>query len=65
MKTSGGLWQYHKDFWRTLKTPKINCQISLMLAWSKNCFLVAGTAATQGPTVTITDTKLYVPAVTS
>ena len=45
--------------------PKINCQINLMLAWSKNWFLVAGTAATQGPTVTITDTKLYVPAVTS
>ena len=36
-----------------------------MLAWSKNWFLVAGTAATQGPTVTITDIKLYVPAVTS
>ena len=32
-----------------------------MLTWSKNCFLVAGTAANQEPTFSITDTtKLYV-----
>ena len=35
-----------------------------MLTWSKNCFLVAEIAANQEPTFTITDTKLYVPAVT-
>ena len=38
----------------------INCENSLMLTWSKNCFLVAGTAANQEPTFTMTDTKLYV-----
>ena len=42
----------------------INCEISLMSPWSKDCFLVAGTAANQEPTFTITDTKLYVPVVT-
>ena len=44
--------------------PLINCQISLMLAWSKKCFLVAGTATNQEPTFTITDTKLHVPLAT-
>ena len=42
----------------------INCEISLMLNWSRNCFIVAGTAANQVPTFTITDTKLYVTVVT-
>ena len=40
----------------------INCEIRLILTWSKNCFLFAGTAANQEPT--ITDTKLYDPVVT-
>ena len=35
-----------------------------MITWSKNCFLVLGTAAHQEPTFTITDTKHYVPVVT-
>ena len=35
-----------------------------MLIWSKNCFLVAGTAAIQEITFTITDSKFYVPVVT-
>ena len=33
----------------------INYEISLMLTWSKNCFLVAGTPANQEPTFAITD----------
>ena len=41
----------------------INCEISLILTWSKDFFLVAGTAADQVPLFTITDTKLYVPVV--
>ena len=45
---------------RTLEMPLINCEISFILT----CFLVAGTAANQEPTFTITDTKLYVPVVT-
>ena len=35
-----------------------------MLTWSKNFYLVAGTAANQEQTFTKTDTKLYVPVVT-
>ena len=38
--------------------------MSLQLKWSKNCTLVAGTAANQNPEFQITDTKLYVPVVT-
>ena len=44
--------------------PLSNCEISLMLTWSKNCFLVAGTMANQEPTFAITDTKFYVSVVT-
>ena len=33
------LLKYLSNFWRTLKMSLINCEISLMLAWSKNCYL--------------------------
>ena len=48
---------------KVFKIPLINCEISLMLTWSNNCLLVAGTAVNQEPTFTITDTKLYIPVV--
>ena len=38
----------------------INCKISLQLKWSKNCIIVAGTAANQNRVLQINDTKLYV-----
>ena len=38
------------NFWRTLETALINCEISLILTYPKNCFLVAGTATNQVPT---------------
>ena len=44
--------------------PLINCEISLMLTWSANCFFVAGSAENQVPTSAITDTKLYFPVMT-
>ena len=44
--------------------PLINCEIILMLTWSKNGFLMAGTEKNQNPRFTITNTKLYVPVVT-
>ena len=44
--------------------PLINCEISLQLKWSRNCFIVAGTANNQNPIFQINDTKLYVPVVT-
>ena len=54
--------KYLNNFWRTLEMPLTNCEISLMLNWSK-IFLVAGTAANQAPKFKITDKKLYVPVV--
>ena len=42
----------------------INSEINLDLNWSKNCVIVATNVAAQAATFSITDTKLYVPAVT-
>ena len=51
--------QYLENTWNA-----INCDVSLMLIWSKNCFLVAGTTANQQLTFKITDTKLYITVLT-
>ena len=56
--------KYLSKFWKTLEMPLINCKISLQLKWSKNCILVAGTAANQKPYFEIIDRKIYVPVVT-
>ena len=56
--------KYLSNFWRTLGMLLINCQISLQLKWSKDCFLVAGTAANQVLEFKITNTNLYVPGIT-
>ena len=42
----------------------INCEVTLILTWSKSCFLVAGTAGNQLSELKLTDAKLYVPIVT-
>ena len=65
------------NFLRTLNIPLVNCEIELILVWSKNFVLADMTARAAGdnndPTVTvaptglefqITGTKLYVPVVT-
>ena len=41
--------------------PLINCEINLILNWTKDCVISSATGATKFKT---TDTKLYVPAVT-
>ena len=56
--------KYLSNFQRTLEMPIYNCEISLHLKWSNDCFLVADTAANQKPEFKITDIKLYVPVVT-
>ena len=38
----------------------INCEISLILTWSKNCVVSSATETTE---FAITDTKLYVPVI--
>ena len=64
-----------KHFWKTLNIPLINCEMELILNWSKNCVLADMTVrATQGgnpaivapsgATFEITDTTLCVPIIT-
>ena len=45
--------KYISNFWRTLKIPLINCEISLQLRWSRNCIILAGTTNNQNPTIQI------------
>ena len=61
------------NFWRSLNIPLINCEVELILTWSKNCVLndmtvdAAANPAIVAPvtlTFEITGTKLYVPVVT-
>ena len=65
--------KYLANFWRSLDIPLINCEITLILSWYKECVLVG--RAFRGPPATainsptsakfeITDCKLYVPMVT-
>ena len=62
------------NFWKSLNIPLINCEVELILTWSKNCVLADTTVrAVQGDNPAIaaptglefkrTDTKLYVPVV--
>ena len=41
--------------------PLINCEVNLILTWSKDCAITNSTGAGK---FTITETKLYVPVVT-
>ena len=60
------------NFWRSLDIPLINCEVELLLTWSKNCVLADMTinaaanpaiVAPSGVTFEITESKLYVPVV--
>ena len=53
--------KYLSNFWRTLEMPLINCELELILTWSKNCVISSATGETKFAT---TETKLYVPVVT-
>ena len=67
------------NFWRTLDMPLNNCEINLILTWSENCVITSQATRDADPdadpavatinnptnaTFKITNTKLYVPAVT-
>ena len=54
--------KYLSNSWRTLEMPLINCEISLILTWSKNCIVSSATGETE---IAITDSEIYVPVVTS
>ena len=53
--------KYLSNFWRTLETPLINCEVNLILTWSSTSVITNSTGAER---FTITDTRLYVPVVT-
>ena len=53
--------KYVSNVWRTLEMPLINCEVNLILTWSSTCVITNSTGAGR---FAITDTRLYVPAVT-
>ena len=53
--------KFLNNFRRTLQMPIINCEVTLMLTWSKNCVISSAVGKTEFKT---TDLKLYVSAVT-
>ena len=56
--------KYLSNVWRTLAMPFINCEIELILTWSRNSVIISTNINDQIPTFTITETNLYVPVVT-
>ena len=56
--------KYLGNFWRTLEMPLINCEIELILTWSRNCVIISTDINNQTPTFTIAEINLYVPIVT-
>ena len=67
--------KYLGNFWKSLNIPLINCEVKLILTWSKNCVLAdmatrdaegnnPAILAPSGAAFKITDSKLYVPVVT-
>ena len=53
--------KYISNFRRTLEMPLINCEVNLILTWSKDCVITNSTGEGK---FAITETKLYVPVVT-
>ena len=53
--------KYLSNFWRTFEIPLINCEVNLILTWSKDCVIT--NSESEGK-FAITETKLFVPVVT-
>ena len=53
--------EYLSNFWRTLEMSPINCEVELILTWSKTCVMYSATGETK---FAITETKLYILVVT-
>ena len=56
--------KYLSNFWKTLEIALINCEVELILTWSRDCVIIYTNVDDQVPTFTITETNLYVPIVT-
>ena len=50
--------KYLSNFQRTLEMPLINCEVELILTWSRNCVIISTNVANQNPTFTIAETTL-------
>ena len=55
------LLKYLSNFWRTLEMSLINCEVELILTWSKNCVITDSTGEGK---LKIIEAKLYIPVVT-
>ena len=53
--------KYLSNFWRTLEMSLVNCEVELILTWSKNCVIT--NSAGKGK-FKITEAKLYILVVT-
>ena len=53
--------KYLSNFWRTLEMPLINCEVNIILTWSRDCVISSATGETK---FAITETKTYGPVVT-
>ena len=53
--------KYLSNFWKTPEIPLINCEVELILTWSKDCVISSATGETK---FTITEIKVYVPVIT-
>ena len=42
--------KYFSNFWRTLDIPFINCEVEIILTWTKNCVMAEMTVANNPPT---------------
>ena len=56
--------KYLSNFWGTPEMYLVNCEINLNLNCSENCVIMSTSVADQGTTLSITDTRLYVPVLT-
>ena len=53
--------KYLNNFWKTVEMSLINCEINLMLIWSRKLLLIAGTVANKKPTfAVIANTKTII-----
>ena len=55
--------EYLSNFWKTFKTPLINCEVNLILTWYANDVIIYANVAHHNPTFEITETGLYIPVV--
>ena len=53
--------KYLSNFWRTLEMSLINCEVNLILTWSKDCVITSSTGVVK---FALINTKLYVSVVT-